>query len=1324
MFNSRRSPKQENSPAVLSNPENQMSDTTMSTRSENENSIVVTPEQIMPPITRCFERLSGGQWRLIENGTYDSGVLAVLADMICEIIQIASSSILKNALPDIQDRMTKEDPEPLDAGKISPSLGDSISAAIASALNVPIQQHESADELTLMVEEEISEKVSSTVELITKSPDLPQDPAVYVSGKCSNIKKLHRMVCHAASCLKRSVARKLRCRCVSSGSDSVTESTDSKIVQSAITEISAILSSSSSDGEMTEKEEIELPDESALTEQDKIKPVAESQSIRAPMPVEVVAADIVNEILGNMDSSSEELCERCSLPKPAFNAGLIINKVRDLFSRCLPSTSHSGLKARKHRFSMFAKKQFEKMKKELRQVIKANRKFFVCLKNIFKFHKYETVSSDESSLSGSVPETRPQSKEAHRAPSQNTLLRYMRSSPADFDAIRSDVNQLFDKLTKKEELFIIHKTLDNFRNSGATRDFTVELTGKVFDLLMTDRLYQIPEPLMGRSLSDTVISRTPQIAPGSKRPFSAEVLYVLVEDAVEKFLQKLLLWVENEDQDQMIEDKVSVVVEDIQNFIKRTRTPTKETSTDSDGSGRESVPSPVTRKSGSISPEKSSLSPDQSPVTPRPGSISPEKSSLSPVTPRPGSISPEKSSLSPVTPRPGSISPEKSSQSPVTPRPGSISPEKSSQSPVTPRPGSISPEKSSQSPVTPRPGSISPEKSSQSPVTPRTGSISPEKSSLSPDQSPVTPRPWSISPEKSSQSPVTPRPGSISPENSSQSPVTPRTGSISPEKSSLSPVTPRTGSISPEKSSLSPDQSPVTPRPWSISPEKSSLSPDQSPGTPRPWSISPENSSQSPVTPRPGSISPEKSSQSPVTPRPGSISPEKSSQSPVTPRPGSISPEKSSQSPVTPRPGSISPEKSSQSPVTPRPGSISPEKSSQSPVTPRPGSISPEKSSQSPVTPRPESISPEKSSQSPVTPRPGSISPEKSSQSPVTPRPGSISPEKSSQSPVTPRPGSISPEKSSQSPVTPRPGSISPEKSSQSPVTPRPGSISPEKSSQSPVTPRPGSISPEKSSQSPVTPRPGSISPEKSSLSPDQSPVKPRPGSISPEKSSLSPVTPRPGSISPEKSSLSPDQSPVKPRPESISPEKSSLSPVTARPGSISPQKCSASISRSLKDSSAMSEMRSVSVSSSDAEKISDDLAFFLMMRVIKKSKSKTKESVSLSEELDMVIDRLRDLIQPELSSTESATSLTNNKKKFIKKLAKCLIKEFGSPDNVLKAAIANDSSFDEALIKHLKIRLGVIPSPPKKPKSFRFFSAVGKVLRKPFRWFTKARDD
>ncbi|KAL3307439.1 hypothetical protein Ciccas_014044, partial [Cichlidogyrus casuarinus] len=71
----------------------------MAPPSKDETSVVVTPEQILPPINRCFERLSEVQWSLIENDTCDSGVQSVLADMISEIIQVASAGILKRILP-------------------------------------------------------------------------------------------------------------------------------------------------------------------------------------------------------------------------------------------------------------------------------------------------------------------------------------------------------------------------------------------------------------------------------------------------------------------------------------------------------------------------------------------------------------------------------------------------------------------------------------------------------------------------------------------------------------------------------------------------------------------------------------------------------------------------------------------------------------------------------------------------------------------------------------------------------------------------------------------------------------------------------------------------------------------------------------------------------------------------------------------------------------------------------------------------------------------------------------------------------------------------
>lgn len=266
---------------------------------ENEYSIVVTPDQILPPINKYFEKLSKVEWYFIQSGTCNANIQGILADMLSEIIQTASASILKIALPDVQDRNVKECPVLLDEGKIRPSLRDSISAVFASALNVPKKRCKRAVKLTRMVEEEISEKISSIVALLAQSPDFPEDPTIYVSGTCSNIKKLHCMVRHAASCLKKLVG-KLRCQRPTSGSDtspfdSDTESTDANIsVQTPITEISRNPSRSwSFNEEMIEDEnsdqegeEIELPEGSGVAKEGEIKPTAETESIRALTPVE------------------------------------------------------------------------------------------------------------------------------------------------------------------------------------------------------------------------------------------------------------------------------------------------------------------------------------------------------------------------------------------------------------------------------------------------------------------------------------------------------------------------------------------------------------------------------------------------------------------------------------------------------------------------------------------------------------------------------------------------------------------------------------------------------------------------------------------------------------------------------------------------------------------------------------------------------------------------------------------------------------------------------------------------------------------------------
>ncbi|XP_039869237.1 uncharacterized protein LOC120722329 [Simochromis diagramma] len=155
----------------------------------------INSEDILPAMSRCFDRLSGLQWGLIENGIWDSDVQVALADMITDVIQSVSVRIIKTSLLAGQDRLTEEISKTslsIAMTKISPVLGDSLSISFAAALDVTHEECESAVELTQMVEEEISNKVNSGWVLVPENPD-----SVYVTRKITNIKKTQM---HGFSC--------------------------------------------------------------------------------------------------------------------------------------------------------------------------------------------------------------------------------------------------------------------------------------------------------------------------------------------------------------------------------------------------------------------------------------------------------------------------------------------------------------------------------------------------------------------------------------------------------------------------------------------------------------------------------------------------------------------------------------------------------------------------------------------------------------------------------------------------------------------------------------------------------------------------------------------------------------------------------------------------------------------------------------------------------------------------------------------------------------------------------------------------------------------
>lgn len=152
-------------------------------------------------------------------------------------------------------------------------------------------------------------------------------------------------------------------------------------------------------------------------------------------------------------------------------------------------------------------------------------------------------------------------------------------------------------------------------------------------------------------------------------------------------------------------------------------------------------------------------------------------------------------------------------------------------------------------------------------------------------------------------------------------------------------------------------------------------------------------------------------------------------------------------------------------------------------------------------------------------------------------------------------------------------------------------------------------------------------------------------------------------------------------------------------------------------------KLSEVSVSSQTA---AEYLAMCLIARLMAQyKKSLKKPLLSLANKnLEDIIEHVKNLVQPEISIEESITNLDKNVSQLTKKLFKGLIKEFGSTEQVMNAAWAGDSSFDEAILKHLKINLGVLTSPPQKSKIARFFGAVGRAIMYPFRCCFKGSDD
>lgn len=549
------------------------------------NIIQVTPEALLPMVNKYFDRISAAEWTMLAAGVRNSATEATLADMLAEMVQTLTTSVLRIVVPILQERLLRSaSPDELET--YSTDLGDSLSETFAVVLQVQRENSASAEELTTLMEEEVSERIRSVLSAATNSTAWPSKPALYVSGRMSNISSLHSMVSHASQCLK-GLLGKLNPRCLglglrpkttkvtpSSGSGRMEEQNRCESSQSVTSEV-CVPSMTKTMSDILQKwsSETVIYTEEAGTA---LLPLS------ASLEVHDAATQMVRSIIEDLhlDFGYDARYSERSSSRPHINVGLI-NKLRDFFTTRDAHTenaTNAGQVVRKRTFPKFARVQFEKMMAELKSRFEdQDSNFIVSLKQESGSPRLTIVEEDEEAeremLPGSVPETpRPESRSASRTTTFS--MGKLPSPPVDFDAIESDVDSLFSKLHLKPG----SNKLDNSMFTEEIRDFARDLTDKLYHHLMAGETYQIPIPVMGRSLSDSVISEHRWNMDALHLSFSPDVLYAMTEDAVGKFCQQMLLWLETEPSDKTIHhEEVSGALTEIDDLITRSLTPKEDT---------------------------------------------------------------------------------------------------------------------------------------------------------------------------------------------------------------------------------------------------------------------------------------------------------------------------------------------------------------------------------------------------------------------------------------------------------------------------------------------------------------------------------------------------------------------------------------------------------------------------------------------------------------------------------------------------------------------------------------------------------------------------
>lgn len=508
-----------------------------------ENKIHVSAETLQPIVVKHFDQISRAQWNTLAAGDQDSQVEQTIANMFTEMVQSATATILRTIVA-ANPAQTHQDDGSVE--KISVEFGDSINVSFAAALQLPVEKCESAAQLTELVEKEVLEKVISLVSGDTGTPVWLEESTILFSSSMSFLWSLHKMVNYTKICLRKYLER-MKSQCPNSR------------------DVSALLSLKvppEVESERWGPDEINRAKISAATlvramnwmlEKGYSETLEVEEGLCSGYSAASETGHTETEEPQNSEEASVSACSSASSPN--FGTGLVASQSRDLVSSCSAASAYTDDSRQttcKQQFKRFTREQLERTARSF----SPDQDF---LANALQEPRsspelVRQCDSDECFLSGS----------AHGLSCPLSLWSYEEPRVGDtgtptatYDEItESDLDLLFERLNRPPYFGPAGDETLNHMIGCEARNFAVKLTNKICSFVRCSQRCQNVFAFGVRSFSDSFISdpRYHEDAP--------EVLCALTEDAVRKFLLKVLLWVEKSNQMEYI-DEVSAVVTDM-----------------------------------------------------------------------------------------------------------------------------------------------------------------------------------------------------------------------------------------------------------------------------------------------------------------------------------------------------------------------------------------------------------------------------------------------------------------------------------------------------------------------------------------------------------------------------------------------------------------------------------------------------------------------------------------------------------------------------------------------------------------------------------------